>query len=102
MTTGDGEPTRVEGDPGYEPRVDAQRCIGCGLCADMMAEVFALNDDKFGIAYVHDADGWRGTEEGATLLAETADNCPVAAILLHADETVGPGGLPAGPDEDAD
>jgi ferredoxin len=102
MTAGDGEPTRVEGDPGYEPRVDAQRCIGCGLCADMMGEVFALNDDKFGIAYVHDADGWRGTDGGATLLAETADNCPVAAILLSADDTVGPGGLPAGPDEGAD
>jgi ferredoxin len=91
--------TDAESTDGYEPRVDAQRCIGCGLCADMMAEVFALNDDKFGIAYVHDADGWK--PDGATLLEETAENCPVAAILLRADDEVGPGGLPQ-TDEAAD
>ena len=88
--------------PDYTPTVDAQRCIGCGLCADMMAEVFALNDEKFGIAYVHDTDGWR--PEGASLLEETAENCPVAAILLHPDDDIGPGGLPAtgtGPDSTA-
>lgn len=80
----------------YEPRVAANRCIGCGLCADMMGEVFALNDEKFGIAYVHDADGWRPDRED--LLKETAENCPVAAILLDPDGDVGPGGLPLGED----
>jgi ferredoxin len=76
----------------YNPHVIAQRCIGCGLCADMMKEVFALNHDKFGIAYVHDPDGWQ--PDGGELLEETANNCPVAAIVVREGETVGPGGLP--------
>jgi ferredoxin len=87
MTDGDGER-----EDAYDPRVDAQRCIGCGLCADMMEEVFALNDDKFGIAYVHDPDGWR--PDGGALLEETAENCPVAAIIVQHGESIGPGGLP--------
>ena len=88
--------TADDATPEDEPRVDTQRCIGCGLCADMMEEVFALNDDKYGIAYVHDPDGWR--PDGADLLESTAENCPVAAILLDPDAEVGPGGLPVGED----
>jgi ferredoxin len=74
--TENGGESRTE----YDPRVDSQRCIGCGLCPDMLGEVFALNHEKFGIAYVHDPEGWK--LNGTGLLEETAYNCPVDAIVI--------------------
>lgn len=72
-------------EPKYEPYVDAERCIGCGLCPDMLDSVFALNDDKFGIAYVHDSDAWR--PDDTEQLELTAQNCPVDAINLYPDQS---------------
>ena len=67
-------------DREYHPRVDAETCIGCGLCPDMLESVFALNHEKYGIAYVHDPDGWKPDERAQ--LESTARNCPVGAIHL--------------------
>lgn len=67
----------------YKPRVDPKRCIGCGLCPDLMGEVFEMRDPR-GRAFVTDPDGWK--PDGAERLELTADNCPVGAILIDPDE----------------
>lgn len=63
----------------YDPRVDPARCIGCGLCPDMLPEVFVMRDYR-GAAVVHDKDGWKPDKEA--LLQRTAANCPVGAIHI--------------------
>ena len=100
MTDDPDDASASEPAADYDPRVNSQRCIGCGLCADMMGEVFGLNDDKFGIAYVHDRDAWRDGPDGQVLLEETAKNCPVAAIVLDPTTDIGPDGMPADNDHD--
>lgn len=69
----------------YEPRVDQPRCIGCGLCPDMLGEVFRLPDAR-GRAYVHDPDAWESMPDGAERLESTAYNCPTGAILIEPEE----------------
>ena len=55
------------------PYVDQDVCISCNLCADMVPEVFRMNDD--GLAEVHDPAG--APEEK---IQEAIDSCPVACI----------------------
>ncbi|MFC7216113.1 ferredoxin [Saliphagus sp. GCM10025334] len=69
--------------PKYEPRVDQKRCIGCGLCPEMMNEVFKMPAAN-GRAYVHNEDGWK--PDGTEQLELTAQNCPVGAISIDPRE----------------
>jgi len=56
-----------------EVYVDQDACIGCGLCASVVPEVFRLNDD--GVSEVYDLDG--ADEER---IQEAVDSCPVNCI----------------------
>jgi ferredoxin len=55
------------------PYVDKDVCISCGLCVDMVPEVFKLDDDS--LAEVFDPNG--ASEEQ---IQEAMDACPVACI----------------------
>ncbi|HEY5997135.1 MAG TPA: ferredoxin [Candidatus Deferrimicrobiaceae bacterium] len=54
--------------------VDQDECIGCGLCASNVPDVFRMDDS--GKAEVYDPAG--ATEE--TIQAEAIDVCPVSCI----------------------
>ena len=54
--------------------VDQDTCIGCGLCAGTVPEVFEIDDSGKAVAT---ADT---TEENAELVEEAIDGCPVDAI----------------------
>ncbi len=54
--------------------VDQHTCIGCGLCAGTVPEVFEIHDGGRAFAT---ADT---TEENADLVEEAIDSCPVNAI----------------------
>jgi len=57
-------------------RVERRLCRGCGLCAEMCPEVFALDDR--GKAYVL-PDAYFD----ACNLEDVADSCPTGAIKLE-------------------
>jgi len=69
----------------YDPRVDPTRCIGCGLCPEIMPEVFRIPHPK-GCAVAYDPEGWL-PDDGDRLEA-AAENCPVRAIIIDPDEPV--------------
>lgn len=54
--------------------VDEELCIGCGSCAEICPEVFAIRNDK---ARVINPDGC-----GRCDCAEAEASCPVSAITL--------------------
>lgn len=56
-----------------EVYVDQDVCIGCGLCASIVPEVFRLND-----AGVSEAYNQAGSTEAK--IQEAIDSCPVACI----------------------
>ena len=57
------------------PKVDAETCIGCGLCEETCPEVFKLNDDN--IAEVISPSPGAELEDK---VRESADACPVDTI----------------------
>lgn len=59
--------------------VDADLCIGCGLCEDTCPEVFRLGDE--GIAIVIDEDP---PAETYSDIEGAAELCPTAAITVIA------------------
>lgn len=57
-------------------KIDADTCIGCGLCVSTCPEVFEMKDDK---AVVIVAVVPKGAEE---CCKKAADECPVTAITI--------------------
>lgn len=57
-------------------KVDADTCIGCGLCVDTCPEVYRMEGDK-AVAYV--AVVPKGAEDKCK---KAADECPVNAITI--------------------
>ena len=55
--------------------VDAETCVGCGLCEQNCPDVFEMKDD--GIAYV------KANECASCDLVEVASQCPVEAIKVE-------------------
>ncbi len=53
--------------------VDEEKCIGCGLCAEIALNVFALNDE--GVSEIIDPNG---DEEDK--IQEAINECPVECI----------------------
>ena len=53
-------------------KVDQDLCVGCGLCAQVCADVFEMKDDG-------KADVIAGAEAGC--VQDAIDQCPVGAIV---------------------
>jgi len=56
--------------------INEELCIGCGVCASMLEQVYEMDDDK-GIAVVKSYEGVSDDE-----INESIDACPVEAISL--------------------
>lgn len=54
-------------------KVDAEKCIGCGLCPSLAANTFRLNDDNKAEVF-----NLAGDDESAVQMA--IDSCPTQAI----------------------
>ena len=55
------------------PVVDQDECTGCGLCADIAASTFKLNEDD--VSEVIDPQG-----DDEDTIQEAIDSCPVECI----------------------
>lgn len=55
-------------------KVDQNACIGCGLCAGMHPEVFAMNEDGKSEPI---------SQENEAAAKEAASACPVGAISVE-------------------
>ncbi|MBU1086440.1 MAG: ferredoxin [Candidatus Omnitrophica bacterium] len=57
--------------------VDADACVGCGLCANICAEVYQMQDDKAIVI------GNSITDDLLESAKEAATSCPVEAIKIE-------------------
>ena len=58
-------------------KVDAELCVGCGLCVNTCPDVFEMKEDK---AIVKLASVPAGQEESCK---QSKDECPVEAIIIE-------------------
>lgn len=58
-------------------RIDAELCVGCGLCVSTCSDVFEMKDDK---AVVKAATVPGGSEDTCK---QAKDECPVEAISIE-------------------
>lgn len=56
------------------PKIDKDKCIGCGLCSSIAASTFKMNEDNTKAEVVNVA----GDEEAMIQMA--IDSCPTQAI----------------------
>lgn len=61
-----------------KPVVDADLCIGCGVCPSVAPSMFEMNDE--GIAEVLVDEIPEGEED---LAEESVESCPVGAITIE-------------------
>ncbi len=54
-------------------KIDKNKCIGCGLCANMCPEAFKMNNDNISVVI---------SEKNIDCAKEAAEACPVKAILI--------------------
>jgi ferredoxin len=59
-----------------QARIDADLCIGCGLCVSACEEVFKMEDDKV-VVYVSVVP-----TEAEENCKKATEECPVTAIIL--------------------
>ncbi len=55
-------------------KVDKNKCIGCGLCANMCSDVFKMNDQNISELI---------SQKNLSCAREAALACPVKAILIN-------------------
>jgi len=58
------------------PKVDKNKCIGCGLCVSICPQVFELGDD--GKSKIINPNACEGCN-----CKEAAESCPAQAIILE-------------------
>ena len=57
--------------------IDAEACVGCGLCANMCEEIYQMEDDKAIVI------GNSIPDEMLESAKEAASSCPVEAIKIE-------------------
>ena len=60
-----------------EVRVDADLCVGCGLCVNTCSDIFEMQDDK-AVTKIENVPA-----ESEDCCKQAKDECPVEAIIIE-------------------